>query len=567
VSIKVNEIDVRNAGLLVLAQCIVAWIISPYGNFPLNDDWAYAHSVEWLLTENRIRLSDWIAMTLLPQTLLGGGLSAMLGFSFEVLRALTFGTSLLCSVLLYGWFRQVCAPPARALLYVAAMAATPWWWPLSLSYMTEFYSFLFFIPAAMLALRLLQNSAAPWPTLVAFSVVCALGTVQRQVIVILPAAWLLTHIWQCRTANASAFGAVLLRAATPIALTLGAYIAYVAYLRNGPGLPAAQAMHNGRLWEYLLELLAGDAFRWAVTRIWLLSWLGYFGFALITLSPFWYFGRNHARGTRIALGIVACTYGATIAWMGGSLPFRENNVIDALGTGPFTLFDGLHLHPFNALVRPKGGVWFWVTMVASVGVAMFVYALLKALANAKDARQNEHAVSLFLTIALCGYSFAFVVTDYIDRYIFFVLPLAIALVDRALVADRERGRGLEDAPGAQRVGYFASIASVMIMGTWSIMGAHDYFAWNRTRWDAIAVAEAQGARPETLDAGFEYNGRNRFEVKPRVSVSGKSWWWVKDDEWVVSFAARHGYDVHEQFPVNAWLPTTPRAIYLSRRRP
>ena len=42
-----------------------------------------------LFDEHRIRLSDWIAMNLLPQTLMGGAAAAIVGYSFAALRHLT----------------------------------------------------------------------------------------------------------------------------------------------------------------------------------------------------------------------------------------------------------------------------------------------------------------------------------------------------------------------------------------------------------------------------------------------------------------------------------------------
>jgi hypothetical protein len=65
--------------IIVLVQIAALLAADPRGNFPLNDDWAYAHSVRWLLDEHRIRLSDWIAMNLLPQTLLGSAVAAIAG--------------------------------------------------------------------------------------------------------------------------------------------------------------------------------------------------------------------------------------------------------------------------------------------------------------------------------------------------------------------------------------------------------------------------------------------------------------------------------------------------------
>ena len=52
---------------LVAANCAVSILVSPQGNFPVNDDWAYARSVQWFLIEGRVRIPDWAAMNLLPQ--------------------------------------------------------------------------------------------------------------------------------------------------------------------------------------------------------------------------------------------------------------------------------------------------------------------------------------------------------------------------------------------------------------------------------------------------------------------------------------------------------------------
>jgi hypothetical protein len=103
------------------------------------------------------------------------------------------------------------------------------------------------------------------------------------------------------------------------------------------------------------------------------------------------------------------------------------------------------------------------------------------------------------------------------------------------------------------------------LGLLSLAATHDYFAWNRARWAAIVEAGRRGATPDTLDGGFEYNGFNRFQVLPQVAVPGKSWWWVKDDLYCVSFEPRQGYATLQAWRVRAWLPTTPERILLLKR--
>ena len=55
----------------------------------------------------------------------------------------------------------------------------------------------------------------------------------------------------------------------------------------------------------------------------------------------------------------------------------------------------------------------------------------------------------------------------------------------------------------------------------------------------------------------------------RVSVQpppGRSWWWVKDDRFVVAFGTVEGYEMRARFPVARWLPRTPGHVLLLERR-
>src|SRR5258708_21042770 len=79
----------RALAILAALQLAIVAIVEPRGDFPLNDDWAFAHSVQWLLSEGHLRLSDWVPMYLVPQTLAGGIAVFRFGFSFEVFRHVT----------------------------------------------------------------------------------------------------------------------------------------------------------------------------------------------------------------------------------------------------------------------------------------------------------------------------------------------------------------------------------------------------------------------------------------------------------------------------------------------
>ena len=56
--------DVRNLVCIAFAWTLIGLLIGLRGEFPLNDDWAYAHNTYALAQEGRWYFSDWPAMTL-----------------------------------------------------------------------------------------------------------------------------------------------------------------------------------------------------------------------------------------------------------------------------------------------------------------------------------------------------------------------------------------------------------------------------------------------------------------------------------------------------------------------
>src|SRR5580765_8375698 len=88
----VREIPPRaGTDLLILAAfwlvgLLVVW---PVGNFPLNDDWAFARSVKRLLETGSFYPTAWAAMPLFTQTLWGALFCLPMGFSFNALRCST----------------------------------------------------------------------------------------------------------------------------------------------------------------------------------------------------------------------------------------------------------------------------------------------------------------------------------------------------------------------------------------------------------------------------------------------------------------------------------------------
>src|ERR1041384_2303938 len=92
---------------LLLISCLwllLAIIINSYGEFPYNDDWAYAQSVKALVETGTFFMSGWTSVNLLTQIGWGALFCLPFGFSFTALRISTLAAGLLG---LWGTYRLI----------------------------------------------------------------------------------------------------------------------------------------------------------------------------------------------------------------------------------------------------------------------------------------------------------------------------------------------------------------------------------------------------------------------------------------------------------------------------
>jgi len=528
---------------VVAVALALSFAVDPRGDFPLNDDWAYAHSVAWLAAEHRIRLSDWIAMNLLPQTLLGGLATAIGGFTFTTLRHLTQIVAAIVAALALGFFRAAGLGRSDAVIATLTLIAMPCWLPLADSYMTDLYGMLFALPAAALFVQALRE---PRPAFVVAATLFAVaGVLQRQVVLAVPAAFCVAWL----AARPQRTPARVVAGVLPLIATAGAALAYHAYLVHGPGVPAAQQWLQGRVVEAVGKTITNAQYRgWVGSNV--LSLLAYLG---LFAAPFalWR-GLPAGRGARMAVVALAALALATMTATGSWPPWRGDQLLDRAGIGPFTLYDA-QPRGLAPLDRSPSAFWYGAGIVAAIGIALLCRTGLAAV-RAIAANSMDNGERLFLFALIGAYLAPFVLTDYFDRYLLFVLPFVLALV------------ALAEPAVTTRASRMLGIVVLVGMAGYGVMATHDYFAWNRARWDAIHAAERMGATPETLDGGFEYNGFHRADAKPDAPPPGRSWWWVKDDRFVVAFGPVEGYEERARFPIGRWLPRTPGHVLLLERR-
>lgn len=488
-------------------------------------------------------------MNLLPQTLMGATVAEVFGFSFSALRGLTQVIALATSLLAYAFFLACGLSLRSALLGAVALVCLPWWQVLANTYMSDIYGLMFALLSAYALIRYLNTERTRF--LILGSLFAAVGTLERQVVLVIPVGFACAQIFL----HGFRSWRNMIIATMPALVAMGAEFVYQTWLAAGTGIPLAQRAIHCRASHFVMLLLNLDVHRWTKFAQKSLEMTGYLGLFLVGPLAAYFLSHEEKRANiaRIVLAaFVVFVICLSFNWLP---PYRINNLITVTGIGPYTLLDGMV--DDSSTPHSKGFFWQAAGALASLGMVLLLYALMKMrTAFHRLSRTASAALVMFSAITLC-YLLPFAITDYFDRYLLFVCPFLYAAI--VLILNH-----VTETP-IRAWGY--ALSCFMLMGLLSAAVVHDYFSWNRARWAMIHHAETElGANSFDLDGGFEYNGFHNFESRKKVGGDqGKSWWWVVDDMYRVSFGLMPGYSSIRHIVVDAYLPTTPERVHLLKR--
>jgi hypothetical protein len=529
---------------LLAIDALVAWLLGLQGNFPLGDDWAYAWPVRSLCEHGRIDLLPWTGASVVAQIGYGATLCDHFGFSFEILRASTLALGAAADVGVLLLASSLGVPTPLALLAALAFALSPLRVNLGFTFMSDVPFTAFAVWSAYFYARGLQRGRLA--TIVLASIFAAYATLIRQHGIFIAAAAALAALPAFDSHHAKSPASRLGTAVACVALPIAALGAYYAWLLLVHGAPEAVARKAGEALQINSLVLGNLTFR-AVE---------YFGLALLPLAVVAM--TMAVRMAPLRALVLAASLGAVAYFLylreGALMPYLPNIVYD-FGLGALTLRDTLFLGMAPPL---SGGALFSLplTVITTVTTASMLACWVRALPGLR--RADAAFVALALALLFAG---SLLHTHYyFDRYLLPMLPLAAALT-AAAIADLGRQRQPPRPNG--RMGLLASFALVA-MGWFSVAGTHDYLAWNRARYALLdELIAGEGVEPTRIDGGMEFNawhlakssGRSPsdMEVKVGRDAHAKSWWWVVDDEYVVSMRPLPGYELHSSRPYDTWL--------------
>lgn len=547
---------------ILLLAAVTLCLVPPAGDFPLNDDWVYGKMVQRLASDGALHVHPYAQAYAFVQALWALPFVKIFGFSFTVLR---ISTLLLAVVAVWGVAlcgRELGFSRRTSLACAAVVFCNPLFLNLSYTFMSDVPFVCALVFSCLYFLKALRTGSPLY--ILAGSAIAAVGFFNRQFAALIAAAFAVAAIlWMIRCRRGAGLRSVLAFVG-PWAVA-GLLVLYLHAAGQRIYTPPHAAMRG--LFDNL------DPGRLAVLAISIALTMGLF-LTPIGAGMLWRYVRSP--GSRTASQLFAAAMAAGLLALGllrdrRPLP-RFPNILRDFGVGPILLQDTYSVwKPWSPFSAPPAVLWV-IAGFALLSAALCIGGVIGIVF--RRSRSKQTATPLFcrrlqytfllvlgalLVLAPCNSR----TVVYFDRY------LVPAIVPFALVAAGA-------LPVRARQGLFRPVAfACALLYVFSIAGLHDYLAWNRARWEAIAFLRTDlGARDNQIDGGYEFNGMytsDEFVARSgddNIGNQGEKGWWVIDDTYKVAMTSQDQYVTVERFPYFSWLGfETREMLALARRSP
>ncbi|HTB32746.1 MAG TPA: glycosyltransferase family 39 protein [Bacteroidia bacterium] len=535
--------------LLILFWVAMVIIVNPIANFPLNDDWQYSRPVWFLINKGYYFATDTYSPILMMQVLWGALFCLPGGFSFIALRFSTLFLSLSGILLFYFLLLKVSKNEKLSFLGALLLAANPIFIGSSNSFMTDvpFLTFallsIYFFFCAIESDRTLHIILAT-----AFAVI---ATLIRQHGVVIPFAFAAAAIVKKRPGFIQC-----IKYAIPALITLAALNFGLWWLKH---IGSELKPYEG---SSVIAFLKQPVDVYHHVRDWGCLILIYSGFFILPLLVFttWNAITNSTRRQKIILFILVLFFVFVSIVADYNLPL--GNTLDTYGFGPRTLKGMLEMIQPNPDFSPM--LLKIIKMAAQFAAIIMVVNLGKVVIDLIEAYKKRnftkaHFKQLFILFFFIAYSFLIFVPSFIfDRYMLPFIAMSVIIV----IA------GIGETIKIRQPVYLTCCFITLAMGLFGSALTHDYISWNRARYQATDyLTKDLKISLLKMDGGYEFNGWYVDKVfPPHPKDPLRSFWFVDDDEYMVTFHNLEGYEIIKQFPYPNYVPHTERYIYVLHRK-
>lgn len=551
------KVDFINIAFIVFAWIIMTIVVNPLGDFPLNDDWAYAESVKHLLETGNFQLPGWAVANLLPQVLWGALFCLPWGFSFTALRFSTLILGLIGVIATYKLLQEIIDNRQIALIGAFILAVNPLYFGLSHTFMTDVPHYAVTILSLYFFWRgINQNSRRAIIAAVFFAIISLLI---RQVTAALFFGYAVAYVVKNKAKLSSLITAAILFVCLPVGIQ--SIFARIFWPQDFGHYGAKEEEFVSQISSTNIETII-NFFYFALSAF---LYLGCFLFPFLVVAFVVKIKKTTSltqktilTGSLLFLSVII---GLRLFSEKQRMPLAGNILID-WGLGPLTLRDTL-LSQNGAIPNYLEIFWLIITIFATIGAALLlIFTCFSAVQLFSD-RQTLEKKSLillnnstaFIYFLPLGLSFFF------DRYLLLFLPLSMVMVLNCL--DNINRFKLNF-----KTKLFALLA-ILSIGIFTVATTHDYLSWNRIRWQALENLMQQQITQDRIDGGFEFNGWYLYDPNYPISRKIKNntvWWWSEKNDYVIAFSPIEGYTAIEQYSLQNWLPFPSERILVLQKK-
>jgi hypothetical protein len=525
---------------------IMVILVNPIGDFPLNDDWAYGRTVKSVVETGDFQLTGWTAANLFSQVVWGALFSFPFGFSFTALRFSTLTLGLIGVLATYGLLKETNLNQQVSLLGALLVTINPIYFGLSNTFMNDVPFFGFATVSVYFFLRGLKGSTF---AIVTGTLIACIAILTRQSGLAIPLAFGCAYLMK-KGVNLPN----LIKGFFPALLGLGIQISYQQWLQLTMRSPDKYGNQVRTLLHELASGLEHSLSNLTTVTLFSLIYLGLFilPFSIIPVS-------EKLKEFPLRRQTLILLYSSTflivvmklLVSTYGLMPLH-GNILGDLGIGPVILKNG-------ELPKAPHFIWLIITVAGVVGGVLFLLYLFFTIVqifkrNSGSKLVEKDWLTIFILALVCIYFLPIGFLGlgpfgFYDRYLIFLLPLLMMIVSVSPVNIHH-----------WKVSYRTlAIALIMMFayGGFTVAATHDYLSWNRVRWQALHhLMQEDQISPSHIDGGFEFNGWYLYDddYDDWKYEPDKSWYWVDNDDYVVSFNPLTGYEEVKRYTFKRWLP-------------
>ncbi|MBU4360259.1 glycosyltransferase family 39 protein [Patescibacteria group bacterium] len=487
---------------LVIIFFIVIVLINPRGNFPLNDDWVYGHTVSELLFNHHLDFYEWTGPILIAQTFYGFLITKFTGFSFTWLRLSTLALGFLILIIFYFLCLKTNKHKLLIILTALTLLVNPLFLNTSFTFLTDIPFLFFYLLAIYFFLRAFDKEKNIFLILAFLSAIISFFIRQNGILFFIASLLFYFDLLKNKNLLKTKSKKNLLLFLGSILICLTGYLLFKNYINISGGQTHLIEQNLG------LHILK-----------WFFFTIQYLGLFCLPISILYLFNKNFYQKKNITFFLIFFLILLIISFQFNLFFPYNQNIINDYGLGPnIKILQGLPLLIFNLNLKIILSI-----IACFAGAILLIVLKIKWLAIKNNSLLTFIAYNFLLQLLIILSFLGF------DRYFLLLLPLILILI----LPDFKINKFIFVIP----------ILLLSILAFFSVSLTKNYLDWNRAR-NILYQQISQTKFYYQIEGGYELNGWYTYNIMqnfPVVVDLTKPWYLhrlfsANTNEYIISFS-------------------------------